>query len=47
MPELTCPLMGDIFKTMDKAVNEAWDYDNLPAEALDQGYENIYIFYKI
>lgn len=37
IPKMTCPLIGDIFHTIDGAINDTWDYENLPADAAEQG----------
>lgn len=34
---MTCPLMRDMFHTMDKSINAEWDYQNLPTDAAEQG----------
>jgi len=34
---MTCPLVGDIFNTMDGVKNVDWDYENLPADAAQNG----------
>ena len=38
IPRVTCPLVTDIFQTMDRAMNSTWDYENLHADAYENGY---------
>ena len=34
---MSCPLLADIFRSLDKAINNTWDYENLPSDAYQHG----------